>query len=179
MNSATWSDQLDLLIRSRTPLIWIRSSQRKVVLKPCCMRRPNGCNAVWPAGISSKDLSGVLNAKGLGSRQPMAVLQWLQQLESSSPTVLLVKDFHRFCDDPGIARMLRNLSTSLRSTTHTLVLCSGSWTPPRSRGGSDPSGSAVAGWNDLRQLIKSISSSSGAPLEPPSSMNSPGLQRSE
>lgn len=75
-------------------------------------------------------ISGPVNADGQGSRQPMAMLQWLQQRDAGSPTLLLAKDFHRFCDDPGVARMLRNLEASLRSTPHTLVLCCGQWTPP-------------------------------------------------
>ena len=113
-------------------------------------------------------LSGVLNSDGLGSRQPMAILQWLQQLEASSPTLLMVKDFHRFCDDPGVARMLRNLNGSLRSTPHTLVLCCGAWTPPQ-----DPEETLtqldlpLPDGEDLRQLITSISVSSGDPLAPP------------
>ena len=29
MTSAEWGDQLDLLIRARTPLIWVRSSEEQ------------------------------------------------------------------------------------------------------------------------------------------------------
>ena len=72
-------------------------------------------------------MQGVIYSNGLGARQPMAVLQWLQKLDSKTPTILLVKDFHRFCDDAGISRMLRNLSVKLRTQPHTIVLCSGSW----------------------------------------------------
>ena len=112
-------------------------------------------------------LSGALNQDGLGSRQPMAVLQWLEQLDASTPSLLLVRDFHRFCDDPGIARMLRNLAGSLRSTPHTLVLCSGPWTPP-----SDLDEALtlldlpLPDGPDLRSLISSIASSSGSRLSP-------------
>ena len=31
MTSAEWSDQLDLLIRARTPLIWVRSTEEQRV----------------------------------------------------------------------------------------------------------------------------------------------------
>ena len=164
MTSAEWSDQLDLLIRARTPLIWVRSTeeQRVFELLEQTSRRLQRRLCDWNF-ISG--LSGALNQDGLGSRQPMAVLQWLEQLDASTPSLLLVRDFHRFCEDPGIARMLRNLAGSLRSTPHTLVLCSGAWTPP-----SDldealtlldlplPDGA------DLRSLISSIASSSGIGL---------------
>ncbi|AII47104.1 hypothetical protein KR49_11950 [Synechococcus sp. KORDI-49] len=167
MSSAAWSDQLDLLIRARTPLIWIRSHEEGRVqdLLAQATQRLQRRLACWDF---IEGLSGVLNSDGLGSRQPMAILQWLQQLEASSPTLLMVKDFHRFCDDPGVARMLRNLNGSLRSTPHTLVLCCGAWTPPQDLEETLtlldlplPDG------EDLRQLITSISISSGEPLAPP------------
>ena len=165
MSSATWSNQLDLLVRARTPLIWIRSSEESRVeaLLDQAASRLQRRVACWNF---IDGLSGVLNAEGLGSRQPMAVLQWLQQLDTASPTLLLAKDFHRFCDDPGVARMLRNLEGSLRRTPHNLVLCCGQWTPPGELEEAltlldlplpDP--------EDLRQLISSISKSSGHPLD--------------
>ena len=33
MTSAEWSDQLDLLIRARTPLIWVRSTEEQRVFE--------------------------------------------------------------------------------------------------------------------------------------------------
>ena len=73
-----------------------------------------------------------------------------------------------FCDDPGVARMLRNLEASLRSTPHTLVLCCGHWTPP---GDLEESLTLLdlplPDNNDLRRLISSIGTSSGSPLPAP------------
>ena len=111
----TWIGQLDLLIRSGTPLIWIRSHEEERVeglLTQTCERLPDRTLASWDF---VGGLSGVLGQEQLGARQPMAVLQWLQGRPSSNPTLLLLKDVHRFCDDPGIARMLRNLSGQLRT----------------------------------------------------------------
>ncbi|MGB1621628.1 MAG: AAA family ATPase [Synechococcus sp.] len=166
MSSADWSDQLDLLIRARTPLIWVRSTEEQrlyeLLEQSCRTLQRRLCDWNFITG-----LTGVLNQDGLGSRQPMAVLQWLEQLEDTAPTLLLVRDFHRFCDDPGIARMLRNLATSLRNTPHTLVLCCGAWTPPTDLDETLtlldlplPDGT------DLRALISSIASSSGNALPP-------------
>lgn len=127
----SWDDHLDLLIRARTPLIWIRSSeeQRLEVLLTQAAER------LTPRRLASWDfidgLQGIINSKNLGARQPMAALQWLQNLDSTNPTILLLKDFHRFCDDAGIARMLRNLSVHLRELPHTIVLCSADWSPSK------------------------------------------------
>ena len=126
----TWIGQLDLLIRSGTPLIWIRSHEEERVeglLRQTCQRLPDRTLASWDF---VGGLSGVLGQEQLGARQPMAVLQWLQDRPSSNPTLLLLKDVHRFCDDPGIARMLRNLASQLRTTPHTLIVTCGQWTPP-------------------------------------------------
>ena len=59
----------------------------------------------------------------------MAVLEWLKKLDESSPTILLLKDFHHFCEDPGILRMLKNLTISLRSKPHSIIISSGLWSP--------------------------------------------------
>ena len=161
-----WGDQLDLMIRARTALIWIRSNEEarvEALLRQTATRLQHqlGC---WDF---IDGLQGVLNVEGLGSRQPMAVLQWLRELDSSKPTLLLVKDFHRFCDDPGIARMLRNLQQALRSTSHTLVLCSGSWAPPADlEEALTLLDLPLPDSDELRRLLNTISQSSGVPLEP-------------
>ena len=125
-----WIAQLDLLIRSGTPLIWIRSHEEERVetlLRQTSERLPDRTLTCWDF---VGGLSGALGQEQLGARQPMAVLQWLQERSPSSPTLLLLKDVHRFCEDPGIARMLRNLASQLRTTPHTLIVTCGQWTPP-------------------------------------------------
>ena len=123
----SWDEQLDLLIRARTPLVWIRSNEEErleELLQKATERLKPRRLATWDY---IDGLKGVINSEGLGARQPMGVLQWLQKLDSNSPTILLLKDFHRFCEDAGVARMLKNLSGQLRQQPHTIVLCSGSW----------------------------------------------------
>ncbi len=125
-----WENHLDLLIQASTPLIWIRSGEEERVeelLKQACSRLQPRRLATWDY---IEGLQGILNSNGLAARQPMAVLQWVHKLDSNNPTILLAKDFHRFCEDAGIARMLKNLAGFLRQQPHTIVLCSGPWTPP-------------------------------------------------
>ncbi len=125
-----WENNLDLLIRARTPLILIRSSEElrvEELLEQSAKRMKPRRLVVWDY---INGIKGAINSPGLGASQPMAVLQWLQKINSDNPTTLLLKDFHRFCEDPGIARMLKNLSIDLRKTSHNIVLCSGNWLPP-------------------------------------------------
>ena len=165
MSSTAWSNQLDLLVRARTPLIWIRSSEEvrvETLLGQAALRLQTQLIS-WNF---IDGLSGTLNAEGVGSRQPMAMLQWLQNLDASRPTLLLAKDFHRFCDDPGVARMLRNLEASLRSTPHSLILCSGQWTPPADLDEAlTLLDLPLPDADDLRQLISSIGLNSGSALD--------------
>ena len=166
MSSALWSEQLDLMVRARTSLIWIRSTEEarvETLLKQAASRLQHQLGT-WNF---IDGLQGILNSEGMGSRQPMAVLQWLRDLDSTSPTLLLLKDFHRFCDDPGISRMLRNLQQSLRGTPHTLVVCCGAWTPPADLDEAlTLLDLPLPDSEDLRRLLSSISQSSGHPLEP-------------
>ena len=166
MSSVRWSEQLDLMIRARTSLIWIRSGEEarvETLLRQAASRLQHQLGS-WDF---IDGLQGILNAEGTGSRQPMAVLQWLRDLDSASPTLLLLKDFHRFCEDPGVARMLRNLQQSLRSTPHTLVVCCGAWTPPADLDEAlTLLDLPLPDSDDLRQLLGNISQSSGQPLDP-------------
>ena len=96
----------------------------------------------------------------------MAVLQWLQEIEASQPTLLLLKDFHRFCDDPGIARMLRNLTSHLRQRPHTLVLSTGAWTPPAELDESlTLLDLPLPREKEIQSLLQSIAQASGSSLD--------------
>ncbi|KGG16367.1 MULTISPECIES: AAA family ATPase [unclassified Prochlorococcus] len=125
----TWNEQFDLLVKSRTPLILVRSREEErleTLVKESTKRLSNFRLATWDY---VEGLTGILNSEGIGARQPMAILQWLQNVDPSLPTILLAKDFHRFTEDAGIARMLRNLSSEFRKKPHTIVLCSSDWSP--------------------------------------------------
>ena len=124
-----WDKQLDLLIRARTPIIWIRSNEEERV--ETLLR--NATKRLSPRRLATWDyingISNILNSNNLGARQPMAPLEWLKKLDENSPTILLLKDFHHFCEDPGILRMLKNLASTLRSKPHSIIISSGLWSP--------------------------------------------------
>ena len=52
------------------------------------------------------------------------MLNWLKELNSELPTVLLVKDFHKFYDDPSINRTIKELSSALKKTSNNLIISS-------------------------------------------------------
>ncbi len=122
MNS--WCRNLELLIKSRTALIWIRTKEEerleKLVNFSC--ERLNIKRLVFWDCVSG--LKGLINEEGKFSNNPLGVLNWLKEQSSEVSTVLLVKDFHKFYDDPSINRTIKELSSALKETSHNLIISS-------------------------------------------------------
>jgi len=127
---STLADQLDLLIRSRTPIIWIRSLEEARVdglLEQAAARLGGRLVLRWDfiAG-----LRGTPGREGEASRNPMAALDLLGALPREQGAILLLRDFHRYGEDAGICRRLRNLAAELRERPHTLVITAPEWRLP-------------------------------------------------
>ncbi len=159
-------DQLDLLIRSRTPILWIRSleEERVEALLEQVAERLGGRTLLRWDFISG--LSGAPNLQGQAVRQPLAALDGLEGVASEQGAILLLKDFHRYADDPGICRRLRNLASRLRRVPHTLVISAPDWRLPQELEDSItllelPLPEA----GEIGQLLKAIGVASGQPLE--------------
>ncbi len=120
----SWSKNLELLIRSRTPLIWVRTFEEERlyrILNQSCKRLNIKRFVSWDC---VNGLKGVLNEEGKYSSNPLGVLNWIKSQTSELPTILMVKDFHKFYDDPSIIRTIKELSFSLRETSNNLILTS-------------------------------------------------------
>ncbi|MFM7266044.1 MAG: AAA family ATPase, partial [Cyanobium sp.] len=125
------ADQLDLLIRARTPLLWIRSleEERVEALLARAAERLGGRTLLRWDFIDG--LSGAPNREGEAARNPLAALEALAPLSPEQGAILLLKDFHRYADDAGVCRRLRNLSVALREGPRTIVISAPDWQLPR------------------------------------------------
>jgi len=122
MNS--WCRNLELLIKSRTSLIWIRTKEEERLEKLInfsCERINIKRFVCWDCVSGIK---GLINEEGKFSNNPLGVLNWLKELNSEVSTVLLVKDFHKFYDDPSINRTIKELSSKLKETSQNLIISS-------------------------------------------------------
>ena len=122
MNS--WCRNLELLIKSRTSLIWIRTKEEERLEKLInfsCERLNIKRFIRWDCVSGIK---GLINEEGKFSNNPLGVLNWLKEQNSEVSTVLLVKDFHKFYDDPSINRTIKELSSALKKTSHNLIISS-------------------------------------------------------
>ena len=122
MNS--WCKNLELLIKSRTALIWIRTKEEErleKILNFSCQKLNIKRYVCWDCVSGIK---GLINEDGKFSNNPLGVLNWLKEQSFEMSTILLVKDFHKFYDDPSISRTIKELSSSLKKTNHNLVISS-------------------------------------------------------
>jgi len=122
MNS--WSRNLELLIKSRTSLIWVRTKEEERLEKLVnfsCERLNIKRFICWDC---VNGIKGLINEEGKFSNNPLGVLNWLKEQTSEVSTILLVKDFHKFYDDPSINRTIKELSSRLKETSHNLIICS-------------------------------------------------------
>jgi len=122
MNS--WCRNLELLIKSRTSLIWIRTKEEErleTLINFSCERLNIKRFIRWDCVSGIK---GLINEEGKFSNYPLGVLNWLKEQSSEVSTILLVKDFHKFYDDPSINRTIKELSSTLKKTSHNLIISS-------------------------------------------------------
>lgn len=163
----SWADQLDLLIRARTPILWIRSLEEERVdglLEQAAQRLGGRTLLRWDF---IDGLSGAPNRSGEATRNPMAALACLDTLPPEQGALLVLRDFHRYCEDAGVCRRLRNLASSLRQAPRTLVITAPDWTIPRELEDSITLlDLPLPDAEEIRQLLSTIAGASGYPLAP-------------
>ena len=163
----SWADQLDLLIRARTPILWIRSLEEERVdglLEQAAQRLGGRTLLRWDF---IDGLSGAPNRSGEATRNPMAALACLDTLPPEQGALLVLRDFHRYCEDAGVCRRLRNLASSLRQAPRTLVITAPDWAIPRELEDSITLlDLPLPGAEEIRQLLSTIAGASGYPMAP-------------
>ena len=108
MNS--WCRNLELLIKSRTSLIWIRTKEEERLEKLINISCENLNIKKIVRWDCVSGIKGLINEDGKFSNNPLGVLNWLKEQSSESSIVLLVKDFHKFYYDPSINRTIKELA---------------------------------------------------------------------
>ncbi len=122
MNS--WCRNLELLIKSRTSLIWIRTKEEERLEKLVNFSCESLSIKRFVCWDCVSGIKGLINEEGKFSNNPLGVLNWLREQSPEVSTVLLVKDFHKFYDDPSINRTIKELSSALKETSHNLIISS-------------------------------------------------------
>ena len=120
----TFREEFKLLLRARYSLIYIptREEERlESVIKEEATRQGNRQVYTWDF---VDGYQGNPNDTGFGRRNPLQALEFVEKLHASAPTILILRDFHRFLDDIAISRKLRNLARLLKSQPKNIVILS-------------------------------------------------------
>jgi ATP-dependent 26S proteasome regulatory subunit len=113
--------ELETLIRARYPLIYIVSWEEKRVedaLRSISSNRGKRM-FVWTV---TQGLVSSPTARDNQTRLPMAVLDLIES--SNDPAIYVLKDFHPFITDTELARRLRDLTYSLKTSYKTVIILS-------------------------------------------------------
>ena len=62
------------------------------------------------------------NLNGLGKKNPLQALDFVEKLTEETPAIFLLKDFHKFFNDISITRKLRNLARLLQTQSKTIII---------------------------------------------------------
>ncbi|MBD1844572.1 AAA family ATPase [Cyanobacteria bacterium FACHB-63] len=120
----SFSDEFNLLIRARYPIIYIPTREEERVEAAIAQSaKAQGDRAVYIWDFVD-GYQGNPNDAGFGKRNPLQALEFVEKLPMSAPAIFILRDFHRFLDDISISRKLRNLARLLKSQPKNLVLLS-------------------------------------------------------
>ena len=122
---------LDILIRARYPLIYLVSweEQRLDAILQDVAQTHGKALLQWSVTRGLRRFSGTRSIPiSEQSRDPIEALCAISKLTEASLVVL--KDFHPFLDNPAVVRALRELAQDLKSTYTTVILLSPSLTIP-------------------------------------------------
>jgi ATP-dependent 26S proteasome regulatory subunit len=120
----SFSDEFELLLRARYPLIYIPTrEEERVEGAIAASAKQQGNRAVYTWDFVD-GYQGNLNDAGFGRRNPLQALELVEKLPASASAVFILRDFHRFLEDVAISRKLRNLARLLKSQPKNIVIIS-------------------------------------------------------
>ncbi len=120
----SFSDEFNLLLRARYPIIYIPTREEERVeatIVQCAKSQGDRAVYIWDF---VDGYQGNPNDVGFGKRNPLQALDLVEKLPASAAAIFVLRDFHRFLDDISVSRKLRNLARLLKSQPKNLVLLS-------------------------------------------------------
>ncbi|MGE5657527.1 MAG: AAA family ATPase [Actinomycetota bacterium] len=118
----SFSDEFELLLRSRYPLIYIPTREEERVEATIAHSAKNQGNRAVYIWDFVDGYQGNPNDAGFGKRNPLQALEFVEKLPATAPGVFILRDFHRFLEDISISRKLRNLAKLLKSQPKNIAI---------------------------------------------------------
>jgi SpoVK/Ycf46/Vps4 family AAA+-type ATPase len=116
--------ELDTLIRARYPLLYLVSfEEARLDAVLSGVARAHGKELLsWSVTRGLRRVGGARPGASEGGKDPVEALAAIEKL--AEPSLVVLKDFHPFLNDPTVVRALRELAQSLKSTYTTVILLS-------------------------------------------------------
>ena len=119
-----FSEEFALLLRACYPLIYISTTEEERLEKEIASvagRLGNRQVYVWDFVDGYQENP---NNTGLGKRNPLQALEFLEKMPAKVGGIFILRDFQRFLEDISISRKLRNLARGLKSQPKNIVIVS-------------------------------------------------------
>ncbi|MEO0350359.1 MAG: AAA family ATPase [Cyanobacteria bacterium P01_A01_bin.15] len=117
-------DELGLLIRARYPLVYIPTREEERAEDAIAeVAATTGGRAMYTWDFVD-GYRGNPNDTGVGRRNPLQALEFVEKLPATASAVFILRDFHRFLDDIAVSRKLRNLARLLKSQPKNVIILS-------------------------------------------------------
>ncbi|XWK91069.1 MAG: AAA family ATPase [Phormidium sp.] len=120
----SFSDEFELLLRARYPLIYIPTCEEERVESTIANIAKNQGNRGVYIWDFVDGYQGNPNDAGFGKRNPLQALEFVEKLSASAAAIFILRDFHRFLEDVAVARKLKNLARLLKSQPKNIVILS-------------------------------------------------------
>lgn len=118
----SFSQEFELLLRARYPLVYIPTREEERVEAVIAQSAKNlGQRALYVWDFVD-GYQGNPNDAGFARRNPLQALELVEKLPATAPAVFVLRDFHRFLEDVAVSRKLRNLARLLKSQPKNIVL---------------------------------------------------------
>ncbi len=118
----TFREEFELLLRACYPLIYISTSEEErleTAIAQCAQTMQNRTVYTWDFVDGYQDNP---NNKGVGRRNPLQALEFVENLSNNIGGIFILRDFQRFLEDVSISRKLRNLARSLKSQPKNIII---------------------------------------------------------
>ncbi|MFW6263943.1 MAG: AAA family ATPase [Cyanobacteriota bacterium] len=120
----SFTEEFELLLRACYPLIYIPTPEEERVESAIAQSAKRvGHRAVYVWDFVDGYTDNPNNA-GVGRRNPLQALEFVEKLPEQSGGIFILRDFHRFLEDISISRKLRNLARRLKSQSKNIVILS-------------------------------------------------------
>ncbi len=117
-----FNEEFQLLLRACYPLIYIPTLEEERLEATITLQAKTVGNRpiyIWDFVDGYQDNP---NNAGMGRRNPLQALEFIEKLPSQAAGVFILRDFQRFLEDISVSRKIRNLARLLKSQPKNIII---------------------------------------------------------